>query len=127
MADPSEPTLRHISQIIGGRVLAPNLDPSQLQDITIVNQHITNISPHDASRFPLHTSLPPNSLDARNGGIITPTLCHAHMHLDKAFLTSHPKYADLALEQGGFEEAMDLGRKAKERFEETDLVERGKW
>ena len=121
------PVCTPISQIVGGRIVSPNLDASRLYDVTIANQHIADISPHDSSKYPNNTSLPSGFLDARNGGIITSTLCHAHVHLDKAFLTSHPKYANLALEQGGFGEAMDLGKKAKERFEEDDLMVRGKW
>lgn len=39
---------------------------------------------------------------------ICPSLCHPHIHLDKAFLLSHPKYADLQIEKGDFAEAMKL-------------------
>lgn len=40
--------------------------------------------------------------------LLSPSLCHPHIHLDKCFLLSHPKYADLRIEKGDFEEAMKL-------------------
>jgi hypothetical protein len=36
------------------------------------------------------------------------SLCHPHIHLDKCFLLSHPKYADLEIETGDFDEAMRI-------------------
>ena len=39
---------------------------------------------------------------------LAPSLCHPHIHLDKCFLLSHPKYADLEVEKGDFAEAMRL-------------------
>jgi hypothetical protein len=39
---------------------------------------------------------------------LSPSLCHPHIHLDKCFLLSHPKYADLQIEKGDFAEAMKL-------------------
>lgn len=43
---------------------------------------------------------------------LCPSLCHPHIHLDKAFLLSHPKYADLQIEKGDFAEAMKLTGKS---------------
>lgn len=40
--------------------------------------------------------------------LIVPGLCHPHIHLDKCFLLSHPKYADLEINDGDFSEAMKL-------------------
>jgi cytosine/adenosine deaminase-related metal-dependent hydrolase len=59
------------------------------------------------------------------GALLAPSLCHPHIHLDKAFLLPHPKYADLQIEKGDFQEAMDLTGKAKSMFEQDDLLERG--
>ncbi|KAG9233418.1 hypothetical protein BJ875DRAFT_464164 [Amylocarpus encephaloides] len=56
---------------------------------------------------------------------LIPSLCHPHIHLDKCFLLSHPKYADLEIKHGDFAEAMKLTGKAKSRFEHDDLIERG--
>ncbi len=39
---------------------------------------------------------------------LCPSLCHPHIHLDKCFLLSHLKYADLEVEKGDFAEAMKL-------------------
>lgn len=47
---------------------------------------------------------PPGS----NSPFLIPSLCHPHIHLDKAFLLSHPKYADLEIQKGDFAEAMSL-------------------
>jgi hypothetical protein len=75
---------------------------------------------------------------------IIPSLCHPHIHLDKCFLLSHPKYADLEIQKGTFSEAMKLTSRsilhnsvlrpflihitgeAKSRFEHGDLMERGR-
>jgi len=43
-----------------------------------------------------------------DGRLVAPSLCHPHIHLDKCFLLSHPKYADLEIEKGDFEEALRL-------------------
>ncbi|CAK1357597.1 unnamed protein product [Cercospora beticola] len=67
---------------------------------------------------------PANSVDGK-GALLAPSLCHPHIHIDKAYLLSHPKYADLQVEKGDFQEAMDLTGKAKAQFENEDLLERG--
>ena len=43
-----------------------------------------------------------------NGRLLAPSLCHPHIHIDKCFLFSHPKYADLEMTKGDFAEAMTL-------------------
>ncbi|TVY91310.1 Cytosine deaminase [Lachnellula willkommii] len=60
------------------------------------------------------------------GQFLSPSLCHPHIHLDKCFLLSHPKYADLEIKKGDFAEAMELTTIAKSRFEVDDLIERGR-
>lgn len=42
------------------------------------------------------------------GGFLIPSLCHPHIHLDKCFLLSHPKYDDLEMQTGDFVEALSL-------------------
>lgn len=59
------------------------------------------------------------------GGLLAPSLCHPHVHLDKAFLLSHPRYSHLRVEKGDFAEAMALTGKAKNLFEREDLLQRG--
>ncbi|KAH9828091.1 Metallo-dependent hydrolase [Teratosphaeria destructans] len=71
-----------------------------------------------------HTSTKTVSIDGK-GALMAPSLCHPHVHLDKAYLLSHPKYADLQIERGDFIEAMGLTGKAKSQFEHGDLLERG--
>lgn len=60
-----------------------------------------------------------------HGALLAPSLCHPHIHLDKAYLLSHPRYAHLQVEQGDFQEAMKLTGEAKSKFEHQDLLERG--
>ncbi|QSZ34130.1 hypothetical protein DSL72_005718 [Monilinia vaccinii-corymbosi] len=43
-----------------------------------------------------------------NHRLMIPSLCHPHIHLDKCFLLSHPKYADLEIQKGDFSEAIQL-------------------
>jgi cytosine/adenosine deaminase-related metal-dependent hydrolase len=51
----------------------------------------------------------PLQVDEESGTrFLSPSLCHPHIHLDKCFLLSHPKYADLEVEKGDFAEAMKL-------------------
>jgi hypothetical protein len=43
-----------------------------------------------------------------DGRLLTPSLCHPHIHLDKCFLLFHPRYADLEIQNGDFGEALEL-------------------
>lgn len=52
-----------------------------------------------------HKVLPGAGYDGR---LLAPSLCHPHIHLDKCFLLSHPKYSDLVIQNGDFAEAMKL-------------------
>lgn len=110
-----------LSIISGCRILAPGHDPTQQNDIHLSKDgKIQSIAPH---------SLKPtasNILDATNY-LLAPSLCHAHIHLDKCFLLSDPKFADLGIVKGDFTEAMELTSKAKARFTHQDLIRRGKW
>lgn len=53
-----------------------------------------------------HTSS--NSDPDKDVQFLCPSLCHPHIHLDKCFLLSHPKYADLGIKEGDFAEALSL-------------------
>ncbi|KAI5919684.1 amidohydrolase [Camillea tinctor] len=65
--------------------------------------------------------------------ILLPALCHPHIHLDKAYLSTcnhspsntHPGYHDLVPRSGSFAEALANTSKAKERYTEDDLYLRG--
>jgi len=111
---------RVLSKIIAARL--PRQEAKELFDITIADGLVSSIERHDPN-IPSSNHLQ-NVLDA-HGQLLAPSLCHAHVHLDKCFLLQHPKYSDMTIESGSFKEAMELGAKAKERFEHDDLVTRG--
>jgi cytosine/adenosine deaminase-related metal-dependent hydrolase len=48
------------------------------------------------------------AIHSNDNRFLSPSLCHPHIHLDKCFLLSHPKYADLEIEKGDFAEALSL-------------------
>jgi cytosine/adenosine deaminase-related metal-dependent hydrolase len=108
-----------LKKIAGVRI--PNKPSSQLWDITIHEGKIGSVVPHD-SRLDTRA---PNVLDGSNR-LIAPSLCHAHIHLDKCFLLQDPKYSDLQIETGDFNEAMRMTGEAKSKFEEEDLLRRGR-
>ncbi|KAI7215085.1 Metallo-dependent hydrolase [Hortaea werneckii] len=102
----------------------PNSPPGTRHHIHLDHDgRVSNISQSD------HTSAPNDTADSHHinarGAIVTPSLCHPHIHLDKAFLLSHPKYAHLQLQRGDFAEAMELTGQAKAMFGREDLLERG--
>jgi cytosine/adenosine deaminase-related metal-dependent hydrolase len=103
------------------RVRLPGKPPSQLWDITIQEGKIASVEAHDKNASGLDED---EFLDGFNR-LMAPSLCHAHIHLDKCFLLQDPKYDDLQIESGDFKEAMEITSTAKARFEEEDLVRRG--
>ncbi|MCJ1272657.1 hypothetical protein MMC21_000444 [Puttea exsequens] len=117
------PSLAPVDVIEGARILHEGWDAAKQYDIFLDNGKIKDIQPHESSNF---TRTRKHIIDARDSPL-APSLCHAHVHLDKCFLLSEPKYSDLQIEQGTFAEAMALTSAAKARFETDDLVRRGKW
>lgn len=120
-----ENDLPHISEplkvISGCRILSSAYNPHLQHDIHVSDDgKISSITRHT----PKHGD--PRAIDANNR-LLTPSLCHSHIHLDKCFLLSDPKFAHLEIAKGDFAEAMELTLKAKETFEREDLVRRGKW
>ncbi|KAF2193843.1 cytosine deaminase protein-like protein [Zopfia rhizophila CBS 207.26] len=111
----------HLNKII--RVRIPNQPPSTLWDISIEDGRISSIESYDPESSD-HRPLS-GVLDGSNR-LLAPSLCHAHIHLDKCFLLQDPKYSDLQIENGDFREAMEMTGKAKARFEEDDLLRRGR-
>ncbi|KAJ4989496.1 hypothetical protein SVAN01_05031 [Stagonosporopsis vannaccii] len=103
------------------RVRIPGKQPSELWDITIEEGRIASVDTHDQS------ASHPNEHEVLDGAnrLVAPSLCHAHIHLDKCFLLQDPKYSDLQIENGDFTEAMEMTSSAKARFEEEDLLRRG--
>lgn len=108
---------RGTEQLRGVRL--PKRPPDQLYDISLHEGTIAAINDHQPQ-----VASSSNSIDA-NGGLCTPSFCHAHVHLDKAFTLADPKFSDLEIVKGDFAEAMELTGKAKARFEEDDLLRRG--
>jgi cytosine/adenosine deaminase-related metal-dependent hydrolase len=109
---------RALTKIAGVRI--PHKSSSEQWDITVKDGKISSADPHD-------NTLDANAadiLDAKNR-LIAPSLCHAHIHLDKCFLLQDPKYSDLQIESGDFKEAMEMTGEAKSRFDEDDLLRRG--
>lgn len=104
-------------------VSLPHTEPTTRWDVLIENGKISNIRDH-----PKHDSnsisLEDSTIDG-HGALLAPSLCHPHVHIDKAYLLSHPKYAHLQIEKGDFGEAMSLTGAAKQDFEHWDLLERG--
>lgn len=102
----------------------PNSPPGTRHHIHLDHDGcVSDISRSDHTPAPKDTA-PAHYINAQ-GAIVTTSLCHPHIHLDKAFLLSHPKYAHLQLQRGDFAEAMELTGQAKAMFEREDLLERG--
>ncbi|KAL1632936.1 hypothetical protein SLS56_003221 [Neofusicoccum ribis] len=110
-----------ISRITAVRL--PGQPASELWDIGIADGRISSIEKHN-DRVPRLSHLP-GVMDASER-LLAPSLCHAHIHLDKCFLLQDPKYSDLEIVDGDFQEAMNLTSQAKSRFEEDDLLRRGR-
>ncbi|KAK4626640.1 Cytosine deaminase [Fulvia fulva] len=100
-------------------VSLPQTQPDSLWNVRIRDQNIEKIVP---AEYQLENAQ--NSINGASA-LLAPSLCHPHIHLDKAFLLSHPKYAHLNIEKGDFQEAMTLTGQAKSEFEHDDLLERG--
>ncbi|KAH7396615.1 hypothetical protein DE146DRAFT_678363 [Phaeosphaeria sp. MPI-PUGE-AT-0046c] len=114
----STTAIQELRKIVGVRL--PHKSSSELWDITIKNGKIASVDPHDST-------FDTNARDVYNANnrLLAPSLCHAHVHLDKCFLLQDPKYGDLQIESGDFSEAMQMTGEAKSRFDEEDLLKRG--
>ena len=109
-------------RITGAKLLSDRFGASQQYDIVLKDGLVEAIEPHTGPS----RDAGGDSLDAR-GCLLGPSLCHAHIHLDKAFILNHEKFADLEVKQGDFKEAIRLTTLAKQRFENNDLLRRGRW
>ena len=123
MAEDDQFRHEKIDLISGARILAEGWNPEAQHDIHIQDNNIERIVPHITDTS---SNTYKSILNATNC-LIAPSLCHAHIHLDKCFLLSDPKFADLEIIEGHFAEAMEITAKAKVRFEKEDLLRRGKW
>ena len=117
------PERGQLDKIAGVRL--PGHPSSQLWDIAIQGGHVTSVDTHKDAPLGASTTGTNGILDGANR-LLAPSLCHAHIHLDKCFLLQDPKYSDLQIKNGDFEEAMHLTAKAKAQFEDDDLLRRGR-
>lgn len=118
MHDQASGTGKRLRKITGVRI--PNEPPSSQWDITIEDGKIASVDAHDSK-----LGAPAQDVLDGENRLIAPSLCHAHIHLDKCFLLQDPKFSDLQIESGDFKEAMEMTGEAKSRFEEEDLLRRG--
>jgi cytosine/adenosine deaminase-related metal-dependent hydrolase len=110
-----------LHKIVGVRL--PRKAPSTLWDISIEEGKIASIEPYTSKPHEIG-NLPGVLVGTER--LLAPSLCHAHIHLDKCFLLQDPKFIDLEIETGDFKEAMELTAQAKSRFDEVDLLRRGR-
>lgn len=115
-----------VTEILGARCAVLNVDPEEKWDLTLAQGKIQSREKHKVLRPGFRVQGKEGVLDAR-GKFLSSSLCHPHVHLDKCFLLSDPKYRHLKIEKGTFHEAMQLTAKAKSMFEEDDLLRRGRW
>ncbi|EPE07719.1 zinc metallopeptidase [Ophiostoma piceae UAMH 11346] len=110
----------------------PDQPPSQLWDIELVDGIIKSIELAEQTSGSCGVGEP--SADAIASQLFLPTLCHPHLHLDKAYLLTgccgeagdeFPSYADLLPQTGSFPEALQTTAVAKSRFTAADLRRRG--
>lgn len=112
---------RSTSTRVFRNVSLPRTENGSLWDVTTKDGRIFSIDVHD-SQFSNNAQATSINGDE---ALLAPSLCHPHVHIDKAYLLSHPKYAHLQVERGDFAEAMELTGKAKAQFAGRDLLERG--
>lgn len=107
-------------------VSLPCTDPKSLWDINLsFDGTIQKVTPHEPALLDVLKDDTSSPYINGHGALLAPALCHPHIHIDKAYLLSHPKYSHLQIEKGTFDEAMNLTSKAKSSFEHDDLLERG--
>ncbi|PNS14999.1 hypothetical protein CAC42_2228 [Sphaceloma murrayae] len=111
------------------RCRLPHAGSGELHDVQIQGENVMSIELHSESNMlrvtdKAYTGERSRSLDAK-GRLLAPSLCHPHVHLDKAFILGHPKYRHLQIDKGTFSEAMALTGQAKQNFEMDDLLVRG--
>jgi len=105
-------------------VCLPHTEAGSLWDVHFSEGRVASIQRRDSEHERQQNRHNPSMIDG-GGSLLAPSLCHPHVHLDKAFLLAHPKYSHLQIEQGTFNEAMEVTNKAKAAFSEDDLLERG--
>ncbi|EXJ86734.1 hypothetical protein A1O3_03688 [Capronia epimyces CBS 606.96] len=113
-------------------IVLPGRDPSSRWEVGVAAGKITSIRPSPDSFSPSDPA-----------SLLLPSLCHPHIHLDKAYLLTgnsqhHPSrsqptsrsdelpdYTDLTPQSGSFSEALAFTSRAKQRYTPADLHLRG--
>jgi cytosine/adenosine deaminase-related metal-dependent hydrolase len=111
-----------IMKILKARL--PRKPQDSFWDVSISNGQISSLDLHDES-VPGRIGHLPGVLNAQ-GRLLAPSLCHAHIHLDKCFLLQDPEFSDLIPQEGSFDEAMRVTEVAKSRFTSVSLLSRGR-
>ncbi|RYO86690.1 hypothetical protein DL766_005824 [Monosporascus sp. MC13-8B] len=111
----------------------------RLENVILASRRSTtawDITVEDGLVRTIHASQPAaDHIKSNNApSLLLPTLCHPHVHLDKAYILTgnhapcspvQPRYSDLAPRTGSLGEALTNTSKAKERYTEQDLYLRG--
>ncbi|KAJ3910589.1 Metallo-dependent hydrolase [Lentinula edodes] len=99
----------------------PPFNAGKLWSVECREGNVVRVAPYIEGEY-LPISFARYEIDAR-GGILLPSLCHSHIHLDKCFILDR---CDLI--SGDFKEAMSVTGTAKARFplEKEDLLSRGR-
>ena len=111
----------------------PDQPPDTLWEVTTNDNTIQSITPFHAPT--------PSTTKALAAPLLLPSLCHPHIHLDKAYLlnsrpalppssppqdsSNQPSYSDLVPQSNTFQEALTLTSRAKTRYTTSDLRLRG--
>jgi cytosine/adenosine deaminase-related metal-dependent hydrolase len=88
---------------------------STLHTVVVGNGRIEHIFPAPATPY-----IPTNVNG--NGGILIPSLCHSHIHLDKPYIIAKCP----PVEHGELKEVVEVTNFAKTNFNVEELVERGR-
>ncbi|KAJ5558775.1 Phytanoyl-CoA dioxygenase [Penicillium sp. DV-2018c] len=79
---------------------------------------VTSVTPHESTG---------SISEIIESPLVLPALTHPHIHLDKAFLHSLPRYARYLPSTGTFQEALSSTTTAKFLFNHAELLKRGEW
>ncbi|EXJ88052.1 hypothetical protein A1O1_04979 [Capronia coronata CBS 617.96] len=107
-------------------IILPGRDVWSRWDVDVEAGRITSINPSTSS-----SSSSSSFSSSTPASLLLPSLCHPHIHLDKAYLLTsnnqhHPTYPhDLTPQTGSFHEALSSTSLAKHRYTPTDLYLRG--
>ena len=112
-------SLPAVSYIEAARLEGQN--PLQLWNVTIKAGRV-----HDVVRYdPAFPAPHAGTINAR-GRLLLPSLCHAHVHLDKCFILQDARFIDHEIRSGDFSEAVRITNAAKELFDKANLLRRGR-